>query len=291
MRLAEGLILALLAAAALNLGFYVQHDASNTLHTLQLRHPITSARMLVTNRQWLVGYATGWVGWGLYIAALCFAPLSLVQATSAGGVGVLAVLAHRLGRPLERREQLGAAVAVGGLVLLGLSLSAQVPVSHKAHSGTLLLVVLVGSALAGVVALALTRVVRTGPTLGCAAGMLFGVGDMATKGAVGGNGPWFIPVLAACTALGFVSLQMAFQRGRVLETAGVSSLVNNLIPIVGGLLVFHDRIPGGLPGLARVASFGAVVIGAVLLARAPATPPADADFPADDAMADRVRAA
>jgi hypothetical protein len=291
MRLAEGLILALLAAAALNIGFYVQHDASNTLHSLQLRHPVASARMLLTNRQWLLGYATGWIGWGLYIAALCFAPLSLVQATSAGGVGVLAVLAHQLGRPLERREQVGAAVAVVGLVLLGVSLSSQVPVSHRAHSATLLLVVVVGSALAGIVALALTRVARSGPTLGCAAGMLFGVGDMATKGAVGGNGPWFIPVFAACTALGFVALQLAFQRGRVLETAGVSTLVNNLIPIVGGLLVFHDRIPGGLPGVARIASFGAVVIGAVLLARAPDPPPADSDSSEHSASSDRAHAA
>jgi hypothetical protein len=113
---------------------------------------------------------------------------------------------------------------------------------------------------------------RRAASLGCAAGLLFGVGDLATKGAVSGNGPLFVPVLAACTALGFVALQLAFQRGRVLETAGVSTLVNNMIPIVGGLLVFHEALPGGLAGVARVGSFAAVVVGAVLLARAPEAP-------------------
>ena len=86
-----------------------------------------------------------------------------------------------------------------------------------------------------------------------AAGLFFGVGDLATKGAVSGNGLLFAPLLTACTALGFVTLQLAFQRGRVLETAGLSVLVNNMIPIAGGLLLFHEGLPGGAAGVARVA--------------------------------------
>ena len=84
-----------------------------------------------------------------------------------------------------------------------------------------------------------------------------------------GNGIVFVPVLAACTALGFVALQMSFQRGRVLETAGLSTLVNNMIPILGGVALFHEGVPHGLAGVARLVSFAAVVTGAVLLAHAP----------------------
>jgi len=98
------------------------------------------------------------------------------------------------------------------------------------------------------------------------------VGDLATKGAVDGNGLIFVPILAACAALAFVALQLAFQRGRVLETAGLSVLVNNLIPIVGGLALFHEALPTGWAGAARVASFVAVVCGAVLLAHPPPGP-------------------
>jgi uncharacterized membrane protein len=279
-KLAGGLLLALGAALALNVGFFVQHGATHTMLSLSLRHPVRSVRMLVTNRQWMWGYATGWAGWGLYIAALSLAPLSLVQAVAAGGVGVLAFLAHQLGTPLGRRERIGAWVAVGGLLLLGLSLTVHVSPSRSAHSATLLIVVLAGAAAAGLLAAVVARTVRPAASLGCAAGLLFGVGDLATKGAVSGNGPLFIPVLALCTALGFVVLQLSFQRGRVLETAGLSTLVNNMIPIVGGLLIFHEALPHGLPGAARLVSFAAVVAGAVLLSRAPETPATEAGDPA-----------
>jgi hypothetical protein len=233
----------------------------------------------VTNRQWLFGYATGWVGWGIYIAALSLAPLSLVQAVSAGGVGVLAVLAHRLGTPLAARERLGACIAVGGLALLGVSLTVRVVPAPPAHTATLLIVIAVGTVIAGTLAVVVARIFRPAASLGCAAGFFFGIGDLATKGAVSGNGLIFVPILAVCTALGFVALQLAFQRGRVLETAGLSTLVNNIIPIVGGLVVFHDSVPSGLDGLARVASFAAVVVGAVLLAHAPPKPDDDSNTP------------
>jgi hypothetical protein len=270
--LAAGLLLALMAALALNVGFFVQHGATNTMVSLSIRHPIRSGRLLVSNRQWMLGYAAGWVGWGFYIAALSLAPLSLVQAVSAGGVGVLAILVHRLGTPLRARERLGAGVAVIGLVLLGLSLTVGVTPRPSAHTASLLVVISVGAGIAGVLAFVVARTFRPAASMGCAAGLLFGVGDLATKGAVSGNGLVFVPILAVCTALGFVALQLAFQRGRVLETAGVATLVNNIIPIVGGLLVFHDSIPGGLAGVARVSSFAAVVVGAVLLAHAPPVP-------------------
>jgi hypothetical protein len=272
MSLAAGLLLALVAAGALNIGFFVQHGATNTMISLSLRRPLRSARLLVTNRQWMVGYATGWVGWGVYIAALALAPLSLVQAVSAGGVGVLAIVVHRFGTPLLPRERRGAAIAVGGLVLLGVSLTAHVPTAPPAHTSTLLIVIVVGSAVAGVLSGLALASIRPAAALGSAAGILFGVGDLATKGAVDGNGLIFVPILAVCTALGFVVLQLAFQKGRVLETAGLSTLVNNLIPIVGGLLVFHEALPNGLAGVARVASFIAVVCGAVLLAHPPHDP-------------------
>lgn len=277
MSLAAGLILALVAAAALNIGFFVQHGATNTMASLSLRRPWKSIRLLVTNRQWLVGYAAGWVGWGIYIGALALAPLSLVQAASAGGVGILAVVVNHFGTPLDRRERRGAAIAVGGLVLLGLSLTAHVPTAPPANSATLLWVILGGALLAAVLSAMALASIRPAAALGSASGILFGVGDLATKGAVEGNGWYFVPILAVCTALGFVALQLAFQRGRVLETAGLSTLINNLIPIVGGLVLFHESLPHGLAGVARVASFVAVVCGAVLLAHPPPEPQDDGD--------------
>ena len=57
------------------------------------------------------------------MVALALAPLSLVQATAAGGIGILAMMVARFTHvPLTRRERIGAGVSVAGLALLGLSL-------------------------------------------------------------------------------------------------------------------------------------------------------------------------
>jgi hypothetical protein len=52
---------------------------------LSLRRPLASLRLLFAHKGWLIGFLAGIGGWVLYVAALALAPLSLVQATSAGG--------------------------------------------------------------------------------------------------------------------------------------------------------------------------------------------------------------
>ncbi len=268
MMLAAGLVLALLSTVALNAGFYLQHEASGGLAKLTLRHPIASLSTLFTNRRWLVGFTTGLAGWGLYIVALAFAPLSLVQATSAGGVGLLALLVRAGGVRLSARERTAVAASVGGLLLLGVSLPAGTP--HAAHTGWVLPLVWVLSSLAAAAVAAgpATLVLRPGAGLAMASGLLYAAGDVATKAAVGGTSPVFVfaLLLPLCHGLAFVSLQLAFQRGSAMATAGVSSLLTNLLPIVAGIVVFSEQMPGGLAGVLRALGFAGAVIGAALLA-------------------------
>ena len=81
-------------------------------------------RGLFTVPRWLIGFLAGVVGWVFYVAALKLAPLSLVQAASAGGIGVLALLVARTTHaPLARRELWGVVTRDDRSVLLGLSLS------------------------------------------------------------------------------------------------------------------------------------------------------------------------
>ena len=124
MMLAAGLLLALLSTAALSGGFYLQHAASQGLPELTVRHPLASLLALFTNLRWVTGFVTGLAGWALYIVALDLAPLSLVQAVSAGGMGLLAVLVRIGGVRLSARERVAVAASVGGLLLIGLSLPA-----------------------------------------------------------------------------------------------------------------------------------------------------------------------
>lgn len=269
MKLTAGLLLALLSTSALSYGFYLQHASSSGLPALTLRHPLVSLSALFTNLRWLCGFVIGLSGWALYIVALWLAPLSLVQAVSAGGVGLLALLVRHGGGHLSRPERLAVAASVGGLILLGLSLPAATPrpaapPGWAAPLGWVLISVL----LAGIAALPAAPLLRPGAGLAVAAGLLYSAGDVATKAAVGGTRPavLFAALLPACHGLAFAALQMSFQRGTAMATAGVSSLLTNVLPILAGLTIFTEKMPGGAAGVLRGLGFAGAVLGAALLA-------------------------
>lgn len=262
-----GLALALLSAVALNWGWIAQHGAARDLPPLALRHPLRSLRALFGDLSWLAGFGVGLLGWALYVGALALAPLSLVQAVSAGGIGILAGLAHRRGDRLRRAQWVAVGIAVVGLGLLGGSLAGGA-VSGRTAAPSAVGVWLVASvAIAALFGVSGTWL-APGAGLGVAAGTLYGAGDVATKGAVFG-GAWLllVPIVLAAHGGAFVALQFAFQRGGSVATAGTASLLTNALPIAAGIMLFHERLPGGALGVVRVVAFACVVVAAGLLAR------------------------
>jgi hypothetical protein len=267
--LAGGLLLALASAAALNWGFLRQHGETSQMPRLTLRHPIRSLRTLFANLSWLAGFAVGLGGWALYIAALRLAPLSLVQAFSAGGIGLLALLVERTtDASLSRREWSGVGIGVAGLALLGVSLAGHAASGRHGSSVGVLLWVLASVAVASFAAGPLSPRLAGGAGFGIAAGTLYAGGDVATKAAVGGGTAIiFAAAVLACHGLAFVSLQLGFQRGGALATVGVSTLFTNALPIAAGMTLFQEGLPAGVLGALRMLAFAAVVVGAALLAR------------------------
>jgi hypothetical protein len=260
--LGAGLALALLSAFALNWGWLEQHGAAQELPALSARAPLRSLRLLFGDRTWAVGFVVGLAGWAFYVAAVALAPLSLVQATSAGGIGILAALAHRRGHT-DRWPAV--AVAVVGLALLGASLAGGTPKSTNVSVGGLV-AWLSGSAIVAV----LFGLRGSGAALGLAAGALYAAGDVATKAAVHG-GAWLflVPIVLAAHGAAFAALQVGFQRGTPLATAGTSTLFTNALPIAAGIALFHERLPGGALGALRVVAFASVILAAAMLARQP----------------------
>jgi hypothetical protein len=268
------LVLALvlaLASAALNWGFYRQHEQASTLPPLSLARPFHSLRLLFSDLRWLTGFLVGIGGWVLYVAALAYGPLSLVQAASAGGIGILALLVWRFGGvPLVRREWAGVAVSICGLFLLGISLIGSAGNAHHwgSHASWPAVVVWIAASavLAAVFAGPASGLVAAGAGFGIGAGFLYAAGDVATKAAVAGG--WrllFVPAVLAAHGLGFVMLQLGFQRGKALATAGVATLFTNAVPIAAGMALFHEPLPVGARGVQRILAFAAVVAGAALL--------------------------
>jgi hypothetical protein len=268
-RIALALTITVLSACCLNLGYLLQHGVASKLPALSLRRPVASLRSLLGNLRWLAGIGVEAVGWLLYVGALALAPLSLVQATAAGGIGILAIMVSRFtGVPLTAGERIGAGVSVAGLALLGVSLLGSYgtgPAAGYLWVGAWLIASLAGAV---VCVWLLGRVIGGGPAWGIAAGILFAAGDVSTKMAVAG-GPENIAFLACLIAfygVGTVVLQAGFQRGSALTTVGLATLMTNALPIAAGMTVFREPLPTGWVGAVRVFAFAAVVAGAVLLA-------------------------
>jgi hypothetical protein len=255
--IAGGLALAVASAVAIAGGYALQHASASRLPSLTLRRPLRSFMLLVRSGPWAIGFLAGIAGWVLYVVALRLAPLSLVQAASAGGIGVLAI-----GIRLHRAERLGVAAALAGLVLLALSVGSHAPTGRGTVSGVVLWVVVSGVVAAVLVAR------RTAATLGTAAGILYAAGDVATKAAVlGGARLAFAPVVLACHGAAFLCMQFAFQRGSRLSSAGLAVLWTNALPIAAGMALFSEPLPGGARGALRVVAFGLVLTGAFALSR------------------------
>jgi drug/metabolite transporter (DMT)-like permease len=268
-QIALALVLTIVSTCALDLGYLLQHKAASNLPRLSLRRPVASLRSLLGERRWLIGFGVQAGGFVLYVIALALAPLSLVQATAAGGIGILAVMVSRITHvPLTRLERVGAAVSVAGLALLGISLVS----THGEGSGatyTWVGVWLAASAVGAVTCMTfLARPIGRAPALGIASGILFAAGDVATKMAVSGGleNFVFLACLIVFYAAGTAVLQAAFQRGGALTTAGLSTLFTNALPIAAGMVLFQEPFPSGWVGAVRVAAFAAVIAGAVLLA-------------------------
>jgi hypothetical protein len=62
------LLITLVSASLLNVGYLLEHSVASQAPPLSLRHPAASLRSLLGNRRWLLGFATQGAGWLLYVA-------------------------------------------------------------------------------------------------------------------------------------------------------------------------------------------------------------------------------
>ncbi|MGH2967453.1 MAG: hypothetical protein ACRDK0_00090, partial [Solirubrobacteraceae bacterium] len=183
-----GIGLALVCAVATQLGFLCKHRGAACAPLVEIRRPLRSARALFASNWFAIGMAVAAVAWILHVAALALAPLSTVQVVLSTGVVILAVLGDRLfGHAVGRRQWVGVAMTAGGLALLVLSMPAA-----DGHSAFALPGMIAFEAVTVAIGALLIAAPRMGAPahhhgvlLGAAAGVLFGVGDVALKALTG----------------------------------------------------------------------------------------------------------
>lgn len=268
--LLSGVALALLASVALNGGYLVQHLGSRHAPDISIGRPFATLRGLLASPLWLLGSAVGVAGWGLHVGALSQAPLSLVQAFSAGGLALAVPLGAWVTRTQLTGRERGAIVAMGGaLAVLGVGVGGAGSTTVAAAA---LIVFLLVCALMSAGLAAMPAGARRPHLLGIAAGVLYGSADVATKAATtvahsgglisGLLSPW-AGAIALASSGAFFCLQRGLQLGSVVAVIALMTAVTNVVAILGGLLVFGEPLGSSAPfGIAHAFAL-ALVAGAV----------------------------
>src|SRR5271166_5747386 len=279
MSLDIGILLALACAFVANLGFFYKYRGANTVGKVQVLHPLRTTKALYSSKWFTIGMITATLSWGLHVAALSLAPMSVVQVALAAGVVFIAVMADRLfGFEVGRRQWLGLFLTAAGLVLLGVTL----PAMHGAHSHFSPAVMIAFEAgLFGIGGLLVMGPRMGGPVehhgvmLGAAAGILFGVSDTSIKaltGITGAHGlmglalsPWLAVAVVASVAAFFTSAK-GLQDGEAVPVIAVTGTAANIAGIAGGIIVFGDPMAGSPTGvILQALAFVLVVVASAMM--------------------------
>lgn len=271
-----GLLLSLACAVVAILGFLFKQRGAASAPPVRWRHPIRSTVALFSNRWWTLGILVAIGAWVLHVAALSLAPISLVQATIAGGLVLLTPIADRLfGFKVTRREWVGVGLTAAGLAVLAGTLGDVAESAYSSFDGASL-AFYVG--LVSVLAIGLCVVVagdtpRAGPVLAVAAGLLWGASDVTIKAASGDLGDRGILVLASPEGLailvlslvGFVVSARSLQIGPAVPVIAITNAAANVCTIASGPVIFGEPVPEDVLGvLLRVLAFTLVILAAAL---------------------------
>ncbi len=275
MTLNIGIMLALACAVATQLGFLYKHRGANAAPKVDISCPLKTVKSLFSSKWFAIGMAVATGAWLFHVAALYFAPLSVVQAVLSTGVVILAVMAERLfGFGVSPRQWLGVGMTAAGLVLLVVTLPAQSG-SHSSYSVAAMVAFEGGLLVLGALLICGPRVGAPdhhhGVMLGGAAGLLFGVSDVAIKALTGLGGvlpilssPWLLMAILA-SVIAFYASARGLQEGEAVPVIAATSTAANVSCIAGGIIVFGDPMPADALGIVvQVCAFVMVCVAALL---------------------------
>jgi hypothetical protein len=278
-----GLLLALATAFTSILGFLLKHRGAGQAPPIDARRPVRSSLALFSARDYTIGIIVATGSWGLHVAALALAPISLVQSVIAGGLVLLTVLADRIfAQRVTRREWIGVGLTAVGLAFLAATMSGTGDEAHSDY-GTWTLAFYAGLlAMAGLGAAAFgwQRGRAGAPLVGVGAGLLWGASDVSIKAlsdSLENDGVLVLihPLAFVILSLSLIGLTVSarsLQQGAAVPVIAATSAAANLVTIASGPIVFGEPMPDDPLGFGlRIAAFALVIVAASL------TPPPGAE--------------
>ena len=204
-----------------------------------------------------MGVAIG--AWLFHVAAMALAPLSLVQAVISAGLVFLAVLADRVfGFNVGPRQWAGVCMTALGLALLAITLPGTDGGAHSSYSHAAMISFEAGLLAVGgfiVWSPSVRAHEHHGVFLGAAAGIMFGVSDIAIKALTGAGGvtailasPWLAVTIMA-SVIAFYASASGLQKAEAVPVIALTSAAANVSAIAGGIIVFGDPMPSDTLGI------------------------------------------
>jgi glycosyltransferase involved in cell wall biosynthesis len=280
--IAAGLALAVLAAVCYAIAATCQHDAVHTVADGRHRLSITQLGALVRERRWLLGMFAVACGAALHVVSLSLAPLVIVQPVGVLSIALAALFTARSTRTRPNRSTVLSVLSISA----GIGVFVLVAAPHAAASGVPALAtgrILPATAVV-VAGLVLVAAVVRGwarcPLYATAAGVAYGTVSVLTRALaervrVGGLtslplGPSVCAVLGGLGAIlvGAVCVQQAYASGRPDTVLACQTVVDPLVGVLFGMLLFHEVIGGSpLAILGELAGGALATAGVVTLAR------------------------
>jgi uncharacterized membrane protein len=242
----------------------------------------------IRDPMWIGGLGVQTAGWAFYLIAVSRVPVSMVAVMGQGGIALFVIASVAiLGERASPREWVGIGAIVLGMLMLALSLRGG-EIEGNFEPATLLTFSALLS-LAGLVPMAVARMNASGAAAAILSGVAFGLGALFTKAMTfeftGGDtalialqivsSPYVYCTIAANIA-GIVLLQNSFHSARAIIAMPLSGALSNIVPIVGGMIVFGERLPAGsMPAAMRVGAFALTIAAGALLAGAREQSPGD----------------
>jgi hypothetical protein len=295
------IVLSLMAAVCFGTASVLQHQGANQVRR---RFPLNPGLLVAVARQrlWLLGIVAEVTAVALHMVAVNLGALSVVQPLLTIGLVVALPMQALVGRPVPKQALLAAALTVGGL---GLFLVVQPTVeSRDPESITVWLPGLVLIAVVACAALTVALASRNRARslgLGAAAGSAFALSAALVKTwgeILGGGGllalasSWELWTALSVGLLGALLSQAAFQSGPLGGPLAAQMVVDPVIGVSLGGIVFGESFATGALAVAQAAGLVVTLAGVWLLAtgerqgpetdRAPANAPRHRNLQPED---------
>lgn len=269
------ILLSLLAAACFGIASVLMHHGANRVRRRFVLHPGLLADV-ARQPVWLLGIVAEVAAVTLHMVAVNLGPLSVVQPLLTLGLVVALPLQAALGRAVSRQAVLAATLIVAGLaVFLAVqpTVDSQYPQDFTEWLPGLLLAATVTVVALGVALTRRDQVRSLG--LGAAAGAMFALSAALVKTwgdiLAGGGLPalatsWELWTALGCGLLGALLSLAAFQSGPLGGPLAAMMVIDPVIGVTLGAIVFGEPFSTGLLAVIQAAGLALTLAGVWLLA-------------------------